>query len=416
MNGFKADDKVIIDRIREECFQTIKTSKDNYLKSLGDKFIDKTTGPKTYWGIINSLNKWKIHRIAPLLVADEIIIDHKEKAKLFNDYFLDQYKPIIDDSTLPIFTQITCSNLDTIAITQQSILDIIKSLNDNKTHGLENISGRMFKLCGDKITLPLSIIFVNIINTVIFPTWKSGNVTPIHEKDSKRVINNYRPISLLPLFAKIFENILFLKMYNHFTSNNLITKNQSGFRPKDSVTNQLICLVDSIHSSLDINLDVRSVFLDMSKAFDKVWHEGFIFRLNQNGINGKLLNLLKSYLENRLQRVVLNGSEYGWGIVESGVPQGSVLGPLLFLIYINDSENGIKTHIKLFADDASLFTIVKDPDISAFDLNHHLHLISQWAYQWKMSFNSDPTKQAIQVVFTRKSKQIDHPKIYFNDF
>ena len=329
---------------------------------------------------------------------------------------MDQCKPIIDDSTLPIFTQITCSNLDTIAITQQSILDIIKSLNDNKAHGPENISGRMFKLCGDKITLPLSIIFVNIINTVIFPTWKSGNVTPIHEKDSKRVINNYRPISLLPLFAKIFENILFLKMYNHFTSNNLITKNQSGFRPNDSVTNQLICLVDSIHSSLDINLDVRSVFLDMSKAFDKVWHQGFIFRLYQNGINGKLLNLLKSYLENRLQRVVLNGSEYGWGIVESGVPQGSVLGPLLFLIYINDSENGIKSHIKLFADDASLFTIVKDPDISAFDLNHHLHLISQWAYQWKMSFNSDPTKQAIQVVFTRKSKQIDHPKIYFNDF
>ena len=185
----------------------------------------------------------------------------------------------------------------------------------------------MIELCGDKVTLPLSTIFVNIINTVIFPTlWKSGNVTPIHEKDSKRVINNYRPISLLPLFAKIFENILFLKMYNHFTSNNLITKNQSGFRPNDSVTNQLICPVDSIHSSLD----VRSIFLDMSKAFDKVWHEGFIFKLDQHVINGKLLYLLKTYLENWLQQVVLNGSEYGWGIVESGVRQGSILGPIAF--------------------------------------------------------------------------------------
>ena len=203
----------------------------------------------------------------------------------------------------------------------------------------------MIELCGDKITLPLSIIFVNIINTGIFPTlWKCGNVSPIHKKDSKRVINNYRLISFLPLFAKIFENILFLKMYNHFTSNNLITKNQSGFRPNDSVTNQLICLVDSIHSSLDINLGVRSVFLDMSKAFDKVWHEGILFKLKQNGINGKLLNLLKSYLENRHQRVLLNGSESGWGIVESGVPEGSALGPLLFLIYINDLENGIKSH------------------------------------------------------------------------
>ena len=112
-------------------------------------------------------------------------------------------------------------------------------------------------------------------------------------QDSKRVINNYRPISLLPLFAKSFEKILFLKIYNHFTSNNLITKNQSEFRPDDSVTNQLICLVDSINSFLDINLDVRSVFLDMSKAFDKVWHEGLLFKLKQNGINANYSTFLK---------------------------------------------------------------------------------------------------------------------------
>ena len=200
LNGFKADDKVIVDRMREECFQAIKTSKENYLKSLCDKLIEKTTGPKTYWGIINSLlNKCKIPRIPPLLVADEIIIDYKEKTKLFNDYFLDQCKPIINNSTLSIFTQITCSNLDTIAIRQQSILDIIKSLNV-KAHGADDISGRMIELCGDKLTPPLSIVFVNIIDTGIFPTlWKSGNVTPIHKKDSKRAMNNYRPILLLPL-------------------------------------------------------------------------------------------------------------------------------------------------------------------------------------------------------------------------
>ena len=104
----------------------------------------------------------------------------------------------------------------------------------------------------------------------------------------------------------------------------------TGFRPNDSVTNQLICLVDSIHSSLDINLDVRSLFQDMSKTFDKVWHEGLFFKLKQNGINGKLLNLLKSYLANRNQRVLLNGSESAWRIVESGAPQGSVPGLLLF--------------------------------------------------------------------------------------
>ena len=145
-------------------------------------------------------------------------------------------------------------------------------------------------------------------------------------------------------------------MYNHFIDNNLITVNQSGFRPNDSVTNQLTFLVDKIHSSLDVNLDDRYVFLDMSKAFDKVWHKGLLFKLEQNGINGKLLKLLENYLANRRQKVVINGFESEWGDIESGVPQGSVLGPLPFLIYVNDLEKGIKSHVKFFADDSSLLS------------------------------------------------------------
>ena len=178
-------------------------------------------------------------------------------------------------------------------------------------------------------------------------------MSPLSTKEeSKQIVENYGLISILSLFAKIFERILFSNMYNHLISNNLLTKNQSGFQPRDSVTNQLIFLVDKMHSSLDINLEVRSVFLDMSKAFDKVWHEGLLFKLR---FNGKLINLLKSYLSNWKQRVLINGSESDWGQIESGVPQGSVLGPLLFLIYINDLEIGIKSHIKFFADDISLF-------------------------------------------------------------
>ena len=128
----------------------------------------------------------------------------------------------------------------------------------------------------------------------------------------------------------MFEMILFLKMNNYFLTNDLITKNQSGFSPNVSVANQLICLLHSIHSSLDINFDVRSVILDMSKAFDKVWHEGLPFKLRQNGINGKLLNLLQGYLATRKQRILLNGPKSEWGEIESGVPQGSVLDPCSF--------------------------------------------------------------------------------------
>ena len=266
--------------------------------------------------------------------------------------------------------------------------------------------------------VPLKIIFENILETGIFPDqWKVANVTPVHKKKDKQIITNYRPISLLPILAKVFERIIYKKLYNYLISNKLITKNQSGFRPGDSVTNQLLSLVNDIHAAFDEKkcLEVRSIYLDMSKAFDKVWHEGLLFKLKQNGVDGKFLILLQNYLSNRKQRVVINGTESDWGDIESGVPQGSVLGPLLFLVYINDLEDGIKSSVKFFADDTSLFSIVRDPIISADELNHDLGLISQWAHQWKMSFNPDPTKQAEEVLFSYKHVSADHPPIYFND-
>ena len=188
------------------------------------------------------------------------------------------------------------------------------------------------------------------------------------------------------------------------------TRSPSGFRPGDSVTNQLLSFVHEIHKAFDDNkyLEVRSVYLDMSKAFDKVWHEGLIFKLKQNGVEGNLSKLFSNYLSNRKQRVLINGTASDWGPIEAGVPQGSVLGPLLFLVYINDLEKGIKSSVKFFADDTSLFSVVRDPQISAQELNHDLDLISRWAHQWKMSFNPDPTKQAEEVLFSQKVAR-NHP-------
>ena len=151
-----------------------------------------------------------------------------------------------------------------------------------------------------------------------------------------------------------------------------------------------------------MTLEVRHVFLDMSKAFDKVWHEGLLFIFKQNGISGSVLQLLSSYLNERKQRVLLNGHVSDWGSVESGVPQGSVLGPLLFLIYINDLEKGIKSKINFFADDTSLISIVTNQTLSAVELNHDLNLIGQWAHQWKMSFNPDPKNKLSNCSFPEK--------------
>ena len=233
---------------------------------------------------------------------------------------------------------------------------------------------------------------------------------------NRELIKNYRPISLLPICGKIFEKIIFNNLYNYFNANNLITKNQSGFRPGDSTTNQLLYLVNEIHEAFENpkSLEVRAVFLDISKAFDKVWHEGLIFKLRQNGIHGGLLKLFESYLHNRKQRVVLNGSFSEDSILKSGVPQGSVLGPLLFLIYINDLEINIKSNIKFFADDTMLYSIIKKPEESAADLNHDLEIISQWAHQWKMEFNPDPSKQANEVLFSCKKSSPNHPPLIFN--
>ena len=169
-------------------------------------------------------------------------------------------------------------------------------------------------------------------------------------------------------------------MYNYRTDNKLLTKNQSGFRPGDSCTNQLLSLVHEIYESFDRGFEVRSIYLDMSKAFDKVWHEGLVFKLKQNGIEGKLLNLFKNYLINRKQRVVLNGMESKWGEIKAGVPQGSVLALLLFLIYINDLEEDIKSNVKIFADDTSLFSIVQDTEVSFGMLQHDLDSIAEWAH------------------------------------
>ena len=189
------------------------------------------------------------------------------------------------------------------------------------------------------------------------------NVVPVHKKNEKNLKENYRPISLLPIFGKILEKLTFDSLYSHLVANNLLNPCQSGFRPGDSAISQLLSITQAIHSAFDCDptLEVRSVFLDISKAFDRVCHDGLLYKLRRCAISGNQFNLLHSFLSNRKQRTVLNGTSSSWGNVSAGVPQGSILGPLIFLIYINDLTDDLNCIVKLFADDTSLFTIVEDP-------------------------------------------------------
>ena len=289
---------------------------------------------------------------------------------------------------------------------------MIRNLNVNKAHGHDDISIRMLKICDSVVTEPLSILFKNCINCKIFPNvWKMSHIIPTYKKNDNHYINNYRPVSLLPICSKIFERI-YNPVFLYLESKNLLTPTQSGFCPNDSCINQLLSIVHKIYSDFDEypSLEVRSNFLDISK----VWHEGLIFKLETLGISGNLLKLFQSFLCDRQQRVVLNGQYSKWAPVLAGVPQGSILGPLLFLIYINDLPDNLESLAKLFADDTSLFSAVHDPSTSAKLLNNDLLKISDWAFKWKMLFNPDVTKQAQEVIFSRKIKKTNHPVVYFN--
>ena len=190
----------------------------------------------------------------------------------------------------------------------------------------------------------------------------------------KYLIKNYRPVSLLPIFSKIFEKCIYDTLYNYFEENNLFNTCQSGFRKGDSCISQLLSITHDIFKGFDSNpsLDTRGIFLDISKAFDRVWHEGLIFKLQSYSISSSLLRLLKDSLSDRIQRVVLNGQASDWKEVLAGVPQGSILGPLLFLIFINDLSEYVESKVKIFADDTSLFSLVTDQGECSIKLNRDL--------------------------------------------
>ena len=184
------------------------------------------------------------------------------------------------------------------------------------------------------------------------------------------------------MLEKLFEKMIYDSYYEYFSTNNIINVILSGFRSGDSCTNQLTVIVHEILKSFDSSptVDVRGVFLDISKAFDRVWHDGLIYKLRSNGVEGKALKILQSFLTDRYQRVLLNGQSSNWEKINAGVPQGSILGPLLFLIYINDITNNLENDAKLYADDTCLFSEVSDPILTANSLSDDLSKILQWAF------------------------------------
>ena len=201
-------------------------------------------------------------------------------------------------------------------------------------------------------------------------------------------------------------------MYNYIKDNDLITVKQSGFRPGDSTVCQLSELYHMFCNALDNKKEVRVVFCDISKAFDRVWHEGLLHKLKKIGISGIVLDWFQSYLSNRKQRVVINGECSNWGKIRAGVPQGSILEPLLFLIYINDITEVVNSEIRLYADDTTLYITVDNPDSAAASLNEDLENMSLWANKWLITFSPRKTKS---MTLSLKLNKPVHPPLIMGE-
>ena len=232
-----------------------------------------------------------------MFVDGSFVSYYCKKANLFNNFLVSICTPIKNDSVLPHLLHKTNTRINSFRVTNKDILSIIKSLDSSKSHEYDNISMKMIKIYSESVTVPLKIIFEESLKKGIFlKIWKKAHVVPIHKKEDKTLIKNYRPISLLPIFGKIFERVIYNSLFNHFLSNKLFTPSQSGFLPGDSSIAQLLSIIHEIQAAFDNNptFHMRGVFLDISKALDKVWHDGLIFKLRSYGVEGEYFHYSKT--------------------------------------------------------------------------------------------------------------------------
>jgi len=402
-------------QVRNQTVREVTKAKQHYFNSLIPTFQNPDQNPKKWWSLTKSLLNNKIQTsIPPLFDNNNVITDAAHKAGIFNSFFAQNSRLPSHANThpLPPFEYLTDQRLDHLTFTPDEVYKVLVSLNVSKATGPDKIGNFLLKICAEGINMPLCKLFNHSLVTMKFPSkWKYSHVVPVHKKNCRNDKNNYRPISLLCNISKVMERLVHNKMYDYLTKNSLLSPLNSGFKKQDSASNQLTALYDKICKSLEEKHDVRVVFLDLSKAFDRVWHKGLLFKLRQVGITGPLLFWLNSYLTDRHQKVVIDGQSSDWIKIEAGVPQGSILGPLLFVIFINDIINELQTNIRLFADDTSLFHSIIDSLVTQRLLNQDLQKISEWAAQWLMIFNV--LKNEV-MTFSLRTNPLVQPPLFFD--
>ena len=275
---------------------------------------------------------------------------------------------------------------------RDSVFRKLKGLHSDKSPGPDEVHPMLLKECAEILAEPLSMIFQQSFQSGSLPAdWKTANVVPIFKKGKKGDVSNYRPVSLTSVPCKVMESLLKDDLTKHLESTSMLSKVQHGFSQGRSCLTNLLETFEAWTLAVDQGYGIDVVYLDYRKAFDTVWHSGLLTKLQGYGIDGELLSWIKSFLQGRKMRVQVRGSHSDWVEVLSGVPQGSVLGPLLFLIFVNDIPAWIKSNVRMFADDTKVWTRIstlEDGEVLQNDLNN----LTSWSDKWKLGFNAEKCK------------------------
>ena len=350
------------------------------------------TNSKSFWNLVRSQCKLRSD-ITDLIKTDgSRVADDLGKANCLNTFFSSVFTNE-DTNSLPILApRIKNHQLSDVSITQEKVYKHLSKLKTNKSPGPDTIHNKVLCEARGQLAGPLSHLFKSSLASGEIPQiWKHAHVAPIHKNGDKTDPNKYRPVSLTSSVGKMLESIIRDDLQSYLENNNLLCKEQFGFRSGKSCSTQLLQVVNEWSKAIDMGKPVDVIYLDYQKAFDSVPHQRLLIKLKAYGITGTLLTWITNFLTGRSQKVVVNGIQSTPTPVLSGIPQGSVLGPLLFLIYVNDLPNDICSSLMLFADDTKIYRCIQSTE-DAETLQADLNTLSQWSTTWQLPFNVDKCK------------------------
>ena len=410
------DDWNIAKFLKNETGKIIERAK---MQFFDDEFIASKGDPKRFWRNIYSLipkNKSKTE-IINLKDSDKLDIPQKNTASYINDFFTNIGPNLAKDynEEWKFYGKESDEVMGEVEINEGVVFDLIRNIDNLKSSGLERISSSCLKDALLALIPPLVYLYKRSLITGIFPDkWKIANVVPIFKNGNKSDVSNYRPISLLPIPGKIFENILHTHISNYLENNNYLNSKQNGFRKCHSTLDGIVNFTSDIFDSINKGEYTIAAFIDLKKAFDTVNHNILLEKLNYAGIKNNILLLLKNYLSGRLQKTICNRTVSNTQRITCGVPQGSILGPLFFILYINDIQEMLEVDtFQLYADDTIIYCSDKSIGLAEKRLQKMMNKFSKWCIQNALTINSKKSK--LMIFGTRnKVNSVDRIEIKIN--